>query len=147
MHISSVPSSKIKKNSYGDIIFFSVVAMLVRIPVRLPCEAERHVIALETTAGEVFRGKLLEARDKHRDSQYSLEGAQLIQFFILLKSVPMLPGNKESCGFPFWPAEMGKECALGCKHCMQAKEWHMFQHSLKHTVWGGVSLAPYALFG
>lgn len=37
--------------------------MSIGIPIKLLHEAEGHVVTLETTAGEVYRGKLVEAED------------------------------------------------------------------------------------
>lgn len=37
--------------------------MSIGIPIKLIHEAEGHIITLETTTGEIYRGKLLEAED------------------------------------------------------------------------------------
>lgn len=37
--------------------------MSIGIPIKLLHEAEGHIVTLETTAGEVYRGKLVEAED------------------------------------------------------------------------------------
>jgi len=38
-------------------------SMSIGVPIKVLHEAEGHIITLETTTGEVFRGKLLEAED------------------------------------------------------------------------------------
>ena len=38
-------------------------AMSIGIPIKLLHEAEGHIVTLETTCGEIYRGKLLEAED------------------------------------------------------------------------------------
>ena len=82
--------------------------MSIGIPIKLLHEAEGHVITLETTTGEIYRGKLLEAEDNmncqmqnitvtSRDGrvtnveQVFIRGS-MIRFFILpdmLKNAPM----------------------------------------------------------
>ena len=37
--------------------------MSIGIPIKLIHEAEGHIVTLETTTGEIYRGKLLEAED------------------------------------------------------------------------------------
>ena len=37
--------------------------MSIGVPIKLLHEAEGHIVTLETTTGEVYRGKLLEAED------------------------------------------------------------------------------------
>ncbi len=82
--------------------------MSIGIPIKLLHEAEGHIITLETTIGEIYRGKLLEAEDNMncqmqnitltaRDGrvtqveQIFIRGS-MIRFFILpdmLKNAPM----------------------------------------------------------
>jgi len=38
-------------------------SMSIGVPIKVLHEAEGHIVTLETTTGEVFRGKLLEAED------------------------------------------------------------------------------------
>ena len=94
--------------------------MSIGIPIKLLHEAEGHIITLETTSGEIYRGKLLEAEDNmncqmqnitltSRDGrvtqveQVFIRGS-MIRFFILpdmLKNAPMFKvkaGNKGSSG-------------------------------------------------
>lgn len=37
--------------------------MSIGVPIKLLHEAEGHIVTLETTTGEIYRGKLLEAED------------------------------------------------------------------------------------
>ena len=90
--------------------------MSIGIPIKLLHEAEGHIITLETSVGEVYRGKLLEAEDNMncqmvnvtltaRDGrvtqveQIFIRGS-MIRFFILpdmLKNAPMFkvkPGSR-----------------------------------------------------
>ena len=39
------------------------IAMSIGIPIKLLHEAEGHIVTLETTTGEIYRGKLMEAED------------------------------------------------------------------------------------
>lgn len=102
--------------------------MSIGIPIKLLHEAEGHIITLETTTGEVYRGKLLEAEDNMncqmqnitltaRDGrvtqveQVFIRGS-MIRFFILpdmLKNAPMFkvkPGGRSAAVKP--PAMMGR---------------------------------------
>lgn len=89
--------------------------MSIGVPIKVLHEAEGHIVTLETTTGEVFRGKLLEAEDNmncqmqnvnvtYRDGRNSslelvfIRGSK-IRFLILpdmLKNAPMFKrvGNK-----------------------------------------------------
>jgi len=89
--------------------------MSIGVPIKVLHEAEGHIVTLETTTGEVFRGKLLEAEDNmncqmanvnvtYRDGRNStlelvfIRGSK-IRFMILpdmLKNAPMFKriGNK-----------------------------------------------------
>lgn len=101
--------------------------MSIGIPIKLLHEAEGHIITLETTTGEVYRGKLLEAEDNMncqmqnitltaRDGrvtqveQVFIRGS-MIRFFILpdmLKNAPMFkvkPGGRSA---PKPPIHMGR---------------------------------------
>ncbi len=103
------------------------VIMSIGIPIKLLHEAEGHIITLETTTGEVYRGKLLEAEDNMncqmlnitltaRDGrvtqveQVFIRGS-MIRFFILpdmLKNAPMFkvkPGGRSA---PKPPIHMGR---------------------------------------
>jgi small nuclear ribonucleoprotein D3 len=82
--------------------------MSIGVPIKVLHEAEGHIVTLETTTGEVFRGKLLEAEDNmncqmsnvnvtYRDGRNSnlelvfIRGSK-IRFMILpdmLKNAPM----------------------------------------------------------
>nr|XP_014284136.1 small nuclear ribonucleoprotein Sm D3-like [Halyomorpha halys] len=82
--------------------------MSIGVPIKVLHEAEGHIITCETSTGEVFRGKLVEAEDNmncqmqgvtvtHRDGRVVavenvfLRGSK-IKFFILpdmLKNAPM----------------------------------------------------------
>ena len=103
--------------------------MSIGIPIKLLHEAEGHVITIETTAGVIYRAKLLEAEDNMncqmqgvtvtgRDGrvtqveQVFIRGS-MIRFFILpdmLKNAPMFKaksGNK-GAGAPKPPVMMGR---------------------------------------
>ncbi|KAG9511364.1 Small nuclear ribonucleoprotein Sm D3, partial [Fragariocoptes setiger] len=89
--------------------------MSIGVPIKVLHEAEGHIITCETTNGEVYRGKLVEAEDSmnlqmcnltvtHRDGRLSqmenvfIRGSK-IRFLILpdmLKNAPMFKkiGNK-----------------------------------------------------
>jgi len=91
--------------------------MSIGIPIKLLHEAEGHIITLESTTGEVYRGKLLEAEDNMncqmisvtvtaRDGrvtqveQVFIRGS-MIRFFILpdmLKNAPMFKTKMGSRG-------------------------------------------------
>ena len=82
--------------------------MSIGIPIKLIHEAEGHIVTLETTTGEIYRGKLLEAEDNMncqltsvtvtaRNGQISqmeqvfIRGS-MVRFFIvpdMLKNAPM----------------------------------------------------------
>lgn len=102
--------------------------MSIGIPIKLLHEAEGHIITLETTTGEVYRGKLLEAEDNMncqmqnitltaRDGRVSqvqqvfIRGS-MIRFFILpdmLKNAPMFKvksGSRPTASKP--PVFMGR---------------------------------------
>lgn len=103
-------------------IDFDPLKMSIGIPIKLLHEAEGHIITLETTVGEVYRGKLLEAEDNMncqmvnvtltaRDGrvtqveQIFIRGS-MIRFFILpdmLKNAPMFkvkPGGRSAAVKP-----------------------------------------------
>ena len=42
---------------------FLKLNMSIGVPIKLLHEAEGHIVTLETTTGEIYRGKLLEAED------------------------------------------------------------------------------------
>ena len=89
--------------------------MSIGIPIKLLHEAEGHVITLETSTGDIYRGKLLEAEDNMncqmqnitvtaRDGrvtqveQVFIRGS-MIRFFILpdmLKNAPMFKSKGSS---------------------------------------------------
>ncbi|KAJ8870974.1 hypothetical protein PR048_027276 [Dryococelus australis] len=93
--------------------------MSIGVPIKVLHEAEGHVVTCETTAGEVFRGKLVEAEDNmncqmtevtvtYRDGKVAkienvyIRGSK-IRFLILpdmLKNAPMFKrqGNKGGQG-------------------------------------------------
>lgn len=102
--------------------------MSIGIPIKLLHEAEGHIITLETSVGEVYRGKLLEAEDNmncqmanvtltSRDGrvmqveQIFIRGS-MIRFFILpdmLKNAPMFkvkPGGRSAAVKP--PIHVGR---------------------------------------
>ena len=103
--------------------------MSIGIPIKLLHEAEGHIITLETTTGEIYRGKLLEAEDNMncqmqnitltaRDGrvtqveQVFIRGS-MIRFFILpdmLKNAPMFKvksGNKPAVKPPVFSGRGG----------------------------------------
>jgi len=93
--------------------------MSIGVPIKVLHEAEGHIVTLETTTGEVFRGKLIEAEDNmncqisgvtvtYRDGRTSslelvfIRGSK-IRFMILpdmLKNAPMFKriGQKGGTG-------------------------------------------------
>lgn len=102
--------------------------MSIGIPIKLLHEAEGHIITLETSTGEVYRGKLLEAEDNMncqmqnitltaRDGrvtqveQVFIRGS-MIRFFILpdmLKNAPMFKAKQGGRGSgPKPPPFMGR---------------------------------------
>ena len=103
--------------------------MSIGIPIKLLHEAEGHIITLETTTGEIYRGKLLEAEDNMncqmqnitvttRDGrvtqveQVFIRGS-MIRFFILpdmLKNAPMF--KPKSAGSRGMSAGGGKSAIM-----------------------------------
>jgi small nuclear ribonucleoprotein D3 len=91
--------------------------MSIGVPIKILHEAEGHVVTLETTIGELFRGKLVEAEDNmnclmanititYRDGrtaqleQVYIRGSK-IRFLILpdmLKNAPMFKNIKTTKG-------------------------------------------------
>ena len=88
--------------------------MSIGVPIKVLHEAEGHIVSLESTTGEVYRGKLVEAEDNitvtHRDGRVSqlenvfIRGSK-IRFLILpnmLKNAPMFKrvqsGNRGGSG-------------------------------------------------
>lgn len=89
--------------------------MSIGIPIKVLHEAEGHTITCETTSGEIYRGKLVEAEDSmnlqmtaitvtHRDGRVSqsenifIRGSK-IKFLILpdmLKNAPMFKSDSSS---------------------------------------------------
>ncbi|KRX37388.1 Small nuclear ribonucleoprotein Sm D3 [Trichinella nativa] len=107
--------------------------MSLGVPLKILHEAEGHIVMLETTTGEVFRGKLLEAEDNmncnmtdvtvtYRDGQVAqmeqvyIRGSK-IRFLILpdmLKNAPMFRTMLK--GVPKVPAPpRGKAAAFKSK--------------------------------
>ena len=101
--------------------------MSIGIPIKLLHEAEGHIVTLETTAGEVYRGKLVEAEDNMnvqlqniqvtardgrvtQSEQVFIRGS-MIRFLILpdmLKNAPMFAGwLLEAANLPFSEQKVG----------------------------------------
>ncbi|XP_074604920.1 small ribonucleoprotein particle protein SmD3 [Brevipalpus obovatus] len=105
--------------------------MSIGIPIKVLHEAEGHIITVETTSGEVFRGKLVEAEDNmnvmmsqitatSRDGKtYQLENIFIrgskIRFLILpdmLKNAPMFKKMGVKSGTKSNVAVRGKNALL-----------------------------------
>lgn len=123
--------------------------MSIGIPIKLLHEAEGHVVTLETTTGEVYRGKLLEAEDNMnvqmqnisvtaRDGrvtqveQVFIRGS-MIRFLILpdmLKNAPMF--KPKPTGSRGMSAGGGKSAMLRAKGeidwlvCINQKNTHSY---------------------
>lgn len=104
--------------------------MSIGVPIKVLHEAEGHVVTLETTSGEVYRGKLIEAEDNmncqlssltvtYRDGRVAqLENIYIrgskIRFLILpdmLKNAPMFK-KIQGKGTPADSAGRGKSAIL-----------------------------------
>lgn len=119
--------------------------MSIGIPIKLLHEAEGHVVTLETTAGEVYRGKLVEAEDNMnvqlqniqvtardgrttQSEQVFIRGS-MIRFLILpdmLKNAPMF--KPKPTGSRGMGAGGGKSALLRAKgelHCRHV--WALFR--------------------
>lgn len=105
----------------------------IGVPIKVLHEAEGHIVTIETTTGEVYRGKLIEAEDNMNSQMSSVtvtfrDGrvAQLehiyirgskIRFMILpdmLKNAPMLK-NMASRGGRGGSGARGKSAILGAQ--------------------------------
>ncbi|CAH1263729.1 small nuclear ribonucleoprotein Sm D3-like [Branchiostoma floridae] len=100
--------------------------MSIGVPIKVLHEAEGHIVTLETTTGEVYRGKLVEAEDNmncqmanitvtYRDGRVAqlehvfIRGSK-IRFMILpdmLKNAPMFKSQQKG-----QKAAMGKSAIL-----------------------------------
>jgi len=106
----------------------------IGVPVKVLHEAEGHIVTVETTTGEVYRGKLLEAEDNmnaqmssvtvtFRDGRVSqLENIYIrgskIRFMILpdmLKNAPMLKNMGTRGGGRGGGGARGKSAILGAQ--------------------------------
>lgn len=114
--------------------------MSIGIPIKLLHEAEGHVVTLETTAGEVYRGKLVEAEDNMnvqlqniqvtardgrttQSEQVFIRGS-MIRFLILpdmLKNAPMF--KPKPTGSRGMSAGGGKSALLRAK----GKKWALLR--------------------
>jgi len=101
----------------------------IGVPIKVLHEAEGHIVTVETTTGEVYRGKLIEAEDNmnsqmssvtvtHRDGRVAqlehiyIRGSK-VRFMILpdmLKNAPMLKNMSSRGG-----ASRGKSAILGAQ--------------------------------
>ena len=110
--------------------------MSIGIPIKLLHEAEGHVVTLETTAGEVYRGKLVEAEDNMnvqlqniqvtardgrvtQSEQVFIRGS-MIRFLLLpdmLKNAPMF--KPKPTGSRGMSAGGGKSAILRAKGALQ----------------------------
>ena len=110
-----------------EVTFFWKFKMSIGIPIKLLHEAEGHIITLESTTGEVYRGKLLEAEDNMncqmqtvtvttRDGRVTqveqvFIRESMIRFFFLpdmLKNAPMFKTKMGSRGM------LEKKCLKRC---------------------------------
>ncbi|XP_063224418.1 small nuclear ribonucleoprotein Sm D3 [Bacillus rossius redtenbacheri] len=127
--------------------------MSIGVPIKVLHEAEGHIVTCETTAGEVFRGKLVEAEDNmncqmtevtvtYRDGKVAkienvyIRGSK-IRFLILpdmLKNAPMFKrqGNKGQGG-----AGRGKSAILRAQAARGRGRGGGGGHSRSGGSWGG----------
>ncbi len=126
--------------------------MSIGVPIKVLHEAEGHIVTLETTTGEVFRGKLIEAEDNmncqmanvnvtYRDGRNSnlelvfIRGSK-IRFLILpdmLKNAPMFKrvGHKGAGGGTTTTSSRGKVPMMrGGRNFLLQKQ---FIHLIKST--------------
>lgn len=126
-------------------------AMSIGVPIKVLHEAEGHIVTCETTTGEVYRGKLVEAEDNmncqmsaitvtYRDGRVAqLENVYLrgskIRFLILpdmLKNAPMFKRVQGKGG----SANRGKSAILRT----QGMVLHMLNSRFKSLILGSISV-------
>jgi len=114
------------------VLTYSVKMATIGVPLKVLHEAEGHIVTVETTTGEVYRGKLVEAEDNmnsqmssvtvtHRDGRVAqlehiyIRGSK-VRFMILpdmLKNAPMLKNMNTRGGTRGKSAILGAQAGRG----------------------------------